>query len=99
VGECFFDQDTVSTVSSPGGASAATARPSAVAVTGRLVTGSAKKVGVYLDEWQEGHVALTVQPTTYDTYRRDVSACGHISASSVSSNYGTNTSRRHTQNC
>jgi integrase len=39
---------------------------------GRLVLGRAKKTGEYLDEWLEGHVRLTVQPTTHDTYRRDV---------------------------
>ncbi len=38
----------------------------------RLVTGPTKKVGTYLDEWLEGHVRLTVQPTTHDTYQRDV---------------------------
>jgi integrase len=39
---------------------------------GRLVAGKAKKTGEYLDEWLEGHVKLTVQPTTYDSYRCDV---------------------------
>lgn len=39
---------------------------------GRLVTGPTKKVGTYLDEWLEGHVRLTVQPTTYDSYKCDV---------------------------
>lgn len=39
---------------------------------GRLVTGPTKKVGAYLDEWLAGHVRLTVQPTTYDSYKCDV---------------------------
>lgn len=39
---------------------------------GQLLTGPTKKVGVYLDEWLEGHVRLSVQPTTCDTYRCDV---------------------------
>lgn len=39
---------------------------------GRLVAGKAMKTGEYLDEWLEGHVKLTVQLTTYDSYRRDV---------------------------
>jgi integrase len=39
---------------------------------GHVVTGPIKNVGTYLDEWLEGHVRLSVQPTTYDTYRCDV---------------------------
>jgi integrase len=39
---------------------------------GRLVLGRAKKTGEYLGEWLEGRVRLTTQPTTYDTYARDV---------------------------
>jgi integrase len=39
---------------------------------GRLVVGMAKRTGEYLDEWLESRVRLTVQPTTYDTYRCDV---------------------------
>jgi len=39
---------------------------------GRLVIGKAKQTGEYLDDWLEGHVKLTVQPTTYDSYRCDV---------------------------
>jgi integrase len=39
---------------------------------GRLITGRAKKTGDYLNEWLEGQVRLTVQLTTYDTYKRDV---------------------------
>jgi Phage integrase, N-terminal SAM-like domain len=31
-----------------------------------------KKTGQYLDEWLEGHVRLTTQATTCQTYRRDV---------------------------
>jgi len=49
---------------------------------GRLVTGPTKKVGAYLDEWLESHVKLTVQATTYDTYKVDVERLrphiGHI---------------------
>lgn len=49
---------------------------------GRLVTGPAKKVGAYLDEWLEDHVLLTVQATTYDSYKCDVERLrpyiGHI---------------------
>lgn len=39
---------------------------------GRVITGPTKKVGVYLDEWLDGHVRMSVQATTYDSYRRDV---------------------------
>ena len=37
-----------------------------------MVIGPTKKVGAYLDEWLESHVKLTVQATTYDTYKVDV---------------------------
>lgn len=39
---------------------------------GRLVLTRAKRMGQYLDDWLEVHVKLTVQPTTYDSYRCDV---------------------------
>jgi integrase len=39
---------------------------------GSAVTGPSKKVGTYLDEWLAGNAVMTVEPTTFDVYRRDV---------------------------